>query len=205
IVERMKVITDAEGVTISSEALETIALAAEGGMRDALSILDQAISYSDEGVELADVLAVTGGVSQQILTNIIEAMYNQDATEALTLLDHLIQQGKDPGRFVYDLIYFLRDLLLYKSAPSLDGILERAVIEETFKRLANEVTVDWIQDAIVKLNECQQEIKWTNSPKVFIEIAILTITNRYDTQQIPNEASVDSDIVTKLTNRLQKL
>lgn len=205
IVERMKVITKEEDVTISPAALETVALAAEGGMRDALSILDQAISYSDNEVQLEDVLAVTGSVSQQILTTIVTAMYEQNVQQALTLLDEIIQQGKDPGRFVYDLIYFLRDLLLYKSAPSLEGILERAIIDETFTQLAEVITVNWIQEAIIQLNECQQEIKWTNSPKVFIEIAILTITNRYEREKTADENFVNNDVVIDLTNRLEKI
>lgn len=205
IVERMKIIIENEDVTVSSAALETVALAAEGGMRDALSILDQAISYSDNEVQLEDVLAVTGSVSQQVLTTIVTAMYEQNVQKALTLLDEIIQQGKDPGRFVYDLIYFLRDLLLYKSAPSLEGILERAIMDETFTHLAEEINVNWIQEAIVQLNECQQEIKWTNSPKVFIEITILIITNRYERKETANEDAVDTDVVIDLTNRLEKL
>lgn len=202
IVDRMRFIAEQESATVSTDALEAIALAAEGGMRDALSILDQAISYSDEGVELTDVLAVTGGVSQEILTDIIEAMYGQDAIKALQLLDNLIQNGKDPGRFVYDLIYFLRDVLLYKSAPSLENILESAMINDHFKQLSEKVTTEWIQEAIIALNQCQQEIKWTNSPKVFIEITLLTITNRY--KETVN-SSIDSEALLTLTNRLATL
>lgn len=204
IVDRMQDIIAAEDTAVSPEALESVALAAEGGMRDALSILDQAISYSDDKVELADVLAVTGGVSQQILTDIVSAMYNKNAQKALQLLDNLIQHGKDPARFVFDIIYFLRDLLLYKSAPALEGILERARVDDSFTQLAETVTVEWIQDAIMQLNECQQEIKWTNSPKVFIEIALLTITNRYNQEQQPSEAA-DSETVVQLTNKLKQL
>lgn len=204
IVKRMQSIIDVEKVVVSDDALEAIALAAEGGMRDALSILDQAISYSNDTVELEDVLAVTGGVSQQILTDIVLAMYDKDVQLGLKLLDDLIQNGKDPGRFVFDLIYFLRDLLLYKSAPSLEDILERAMIDEAFIALAANISNDWIQDAIMQLNECQQEIKWTNSPKVFIEITILTITNRYQNQKEPNPA-IDLEAVTTLTNRLAEL
>ncbi|WP_188456176.1 DNA polymerase III subunit gamma/tau [Virgibacillus oceani] len=203
IVDRMKTIIDAEGISVAQEALDTVALAAEGGMRDALSILDQAISYSEDRVELNDVLAVTGGVSQQILTSIVQAMHDKDVQQALQLLDELIQRGKDPGRFVYDLIYFLRDLLLYKSAPSLEGILERAMIDDSFKHLAESVPIDWIQDAIMQLNQCQQEIKWTNSPKVFIEIAILSITNQYGKSE--ERSPADSEAVIKLTHRLEQL
>ncbi|WP_249872242.1 DNA polymerase III subunit gamma/tau [Oceanobacillus saliphilus] len=206
IVNRMKSIVEAESVSVSSEALETVALAAEGGMRDALSILDQAISYSEDQVELEDVLAVTGGVSQAILTDIVKAMHEKDVEHAVKLLDDLIQRGKDPGRFVYDLIYFMRDLLLFKSAPSLEGLLERARADESFLALAESVSTQWIQDAIMQLNQCQQEIKWTNSPKVFIEIAVLTITNRYHAEaQDSSAGSVDSELLTRLRNKMTQL
>ncbi|MGJ9460259.1 DNA polymerase III subunit gamma/tau [Oceanobacillus sp. CF4.6] len=204
IVGRMRAIMDAENVTVSPEALETIALAAEGGMRDALSILDQAISYSEDTVGLDDVLAVTGGVSQAILTEIVKAMHEKDVEHALKRLDDLIQRGKDPGRFVYDLIYFMRDLLLFKSAPALEGLLERARADESFLALAESVTTGWIQDAIMQLNQCQQEIKWTNSPKVFIEIAVLTITNRYHAQEATS-SSMDAELVTRLSNKMAQL
>jgi len=204
-VERMQFISEEESINISEEALETIALAAEGGMRDALSILDQAISYSEEMVQLEDVLAVTGGVSQHILTDIANAMFTQDVTKALTMLDEMIQTGKDPGRFVYDLIYFMRDLLLYKSAPSLSDMLERAHADESFQHLAEKVSVKWIQQAIAELNQCQQEIKWTNSPKVFIEITLLSITNRYEENNETASEGADSQEVLKLTGKLAEL
>ncbi|WP_339230777.1 DNA polymerase III subunit gamma/tau [Oceanobacillus sp. FSL K6-2867] len=204
IVDRMQTIMEAENISVSEEALETVALAAEGGMRDALSILDQAISYSENQVELDDVLAVTGGVSQKVLTDIVKSMHEKDVEQALQLLNDLIQRGKDPGRFVYDLIYFMRDLLLFKSAPTLEGLLERARVDDNFLALSDSVSAGWIQDAIIQLNQCQQEIKWTNSPKVFIEIAILTITNRYHVQESTG-ADVDSEAVSKLMNKMTQL
>ncbi|ASN03771.1 DNA polymerase III subunit gamma/tau [Virgibacillus necropolis] len=208
IVERMRIIMDQEEIAVSSDALETVALAAEGGMRDALSILDQAISYSGKSVTLPDVLAVTGGVSQQVLTDIVQKMYEKDVQEALKLLDDIIQNGKDPGRFVFDLIYFLRDLMLYQSAPSLEGILERAIIDDRFKELAELVTGNWIQDAIMELNQCQQEIKWSNSPKVFIEIAILSLSTT-DTKQVGNtepvNTAVNDEALQKLAGKVDLL
>ncbi|WP_047986299.1 DNA polymerase III subunit gamma/tau [Ornithinibacillus californiensis] len=204
IVERMQTILTAEEVSVAKEALDAVALAAEGGMRDALSILDQAISYSEEQVELEDVLAVTGGVSQKILTDIVAAMHEKDVQSALRMLDQLIQNGKDPARFVYDVIYFLRDLLLYKSAPSLEGILERALVDDDFKQLSQHVPESWIQHAIMQLNQTQQEMKWSNNPKVFIEIAIITISNRYQ-ESAETTNSVSSDAVMQLTQKLAQL
>lgn len=204
IVERLQTIVEAERVTVSKEALDTVALAAEGGMRDALSILDQAISYSDDAVELEDVLAVTGGVSQHTLTNIISHMHEKNVQQAVMDLNELIQKGKDPARFVYDMIYFLRDLLLYKSAPTLEKLLERARVDEAFQSLADTISDQWIQEAMAQLNQCQQEIKWTNSPKVYIEIAILTIANGIQ-EQGATDSIASSDTIMKLTSKLGKL
>src|SRR5699024_12457964 len=102
--------------TVDEDALEAIALSAEGGMRDALSLLDQAISYSDEQVVLEDVLAVTGGVSQSDLTDMVGVLYKEEITEALRLLDLMIEKGKDPTRFVFDIFYYLRDIIVYNQS-----------------------------------------------------------------------------------------
>lgn len=202
IVDRMKTIVEAENVNIEDEALETIALTAEGGMRDALSILDQAISYSNDNVRLHDVLAVTGGVAQYTLTDIVTAMHNRDVQTALNLLDDLIQNGKDPSRFIFDLIYFLRDILLYKSSPTLTQLLERAIVDDDFKTLAKVISTDWVQATIDVLNDCQQEIKWTTSPKILIEIAMLTICNSNRGRQKTLE---NHEMVQSLENKVAKL
>ncbi|MDL4839136.1 DNA polymerase III subunit gamma/tau [Aquibacillus rhizosphaerae] len=199
-VGRMQKIVEAEQISVTSEALEAVALSAEGGMRDALSLLDQAISYSEDQVEIDDVLAVTGSVSQEKLMNVIQAMHEKDVQQALLQVDELIQAGKDPGRFIFDLIYYLRDILLYQTAPQLENILERALVNDAFKQLAESLDSIWIQQAIADLNQCQQEIKWTNSPKVFIEISILRITD----QKAPGNAA-DNNALDVLKRKIEVL
>ena len=209
IASRMEEIMSEEQIDITTEALDAIALAAEGGMRDALSILDQAISYSDAKIDTDDVLAVTGSVSQDVLTNITRAMFEQDIEATLPLFDEIIMNGKDPGRFVFDMIYFLRDILFYKTTPNLAEYLERAIVTEAFSSLTEQLDVAWIQDAIVALTECEQQIKWTNSPRIFVEITILTITNRHDetstNQAVPNEQAVASTDVQQLQTKVAQL
>lgn len=210
IADRMKEIMEEEEVAITSEALEAIALAAEGGMRDALSILDQAISYSDDEVNMNDVLAVTGSVSQEILTNMTEAMFEQHTETTLELFDEMVMNGKDPGRFVFDMIYFLRDVLFYKTTANLAGYLERAIVTDAFKQLTEKIDVQWIQDAIIAMTECEQQIKWTNSPRIFVEITILTITNRHEqeVQQVQvsqPDATIPNEDIQQLINRVNQL
>ena len=202
IIGRLREIMEFENIPISNEALEAIALAAEGGMRDALSILDQTISYSDGEIDVDDVLAVTGGVSQNILTEIATAMYERDTERTLLLFDSLIENGKDPSRFVFDFIYFLRDILFYKTNPRLEEYLERAIVTDEFIQLTETVDVDWIQYAIEQFTECEQQIKWTTSPKVFVEITLLTVANRFSQQE---EQAVSSNELIQLTNRIAEL
>ncbi|KGX85651.1 DNA polymerase III subunit gamma/tau [Pontibacillus litoralis] len=205
LVERMQYIVEQEGLSVTTEALGAIALAAEGGMRDALSLLDQAISYSEDEVRIEDVLAVTGSVSQQKLTDIIQSLLANEVKEALQFVDELIREGKDPGRFIFDLIYYLRDLLLYQSAPGLENILERAIPDEGFKALSEQLQASWIQQTITVLNQCQQEMKWTNSPKVFIEIAMLNICDIQVNQPNAPPTALEPEGIQQLKQKVDSL
>ncbi|SET13523.1 DNA polymerase-3 subunit gamma/tau [Salinibacillus kushneri] len=198
IVDRLKDIMDSEEINVEDEALQTVALAAEGGMRDALSLLDQAISYSEENhVTIDDVLAVTGSVSQNKLGEVMESLHNQDVKHALKLIDEFLEEGKDSGRLIFDLIYYLRDVLLYQSSNQMSDFLERAIPDERFTKLAEELDSEWTQSVIRQLNECQQEMRWTNSPKVFIEIAMLNIANTISSKK-RQSTEVSPQVVQKL-------
>lgn len=207
IAQRMQYIMEKENHPISNEAIEAIALSAEGGMRDALSILDQTISYSDGEITIDDVLAVTGGVSQDILVEIVSAMYREDTNTAIERFDSLIQNGKDPGRFVFDMIYFMRDILFYQTTPDLANHLERALVTDSFKQLASEVAPEWIQHVITVLTETEQQLRWTTSPKVFVEVALITIANRHFEKASSKEpaALIQSDEVIELKQKITEL
>ncbi|MCP8617174.1 DNA polymerase III subunit gamma/tau [Salirhabdus salicampi] len=201
IISRLQEIMDAENIKVEEEALKTVALAAEGGMRDALSLIDQAISYSEDNVvELNDVLAVTGSVSQKKLGEIVQYLDRKEVKSALQLVDQFFQEGKDPGRFVLDLIYYLRDVLLYQSSSQGEELLERAIPNNVFYELSETLNAGWIQSAIKRLNECQQEMKWTNSPKVFLEIALLHIA---EAEGVTSKA--EAEIATIPSEYVQKI
>ncbi|MDT8862959.1 DNA polymerase III subunit gamma/tau [Alkalihalobacillus sp. MEB130] len=191
IVARMQHILSHDLVEADEDALFMIARAAEGGMRDALSLLDQAISFADDKLQLDDVLAVTGAVSQQALTDVVSSIEAGDTLAALGQLEKLLQDGKDPVRFVEDLIYYFRDLLLYKNAPSAEGLLERAKVDQFFKELSDKVESNWLYGAIESLNASQQEMKWSAHPKIFLELAILKLVNQQTKADVPTSISTD--------------
>ena len=186
IVGRMSQIADETGVSYDEQALPIIARAAEGGMRDALSLLDQAISFSAEKVTVEDALTVTGSVSQAFLGRLSQAIYDKNVAEALEVLDELLGLGKDPARFIEDMIYYFRDMLLYKTAPALAETFERALIDPQFKELSDAIPAEAIYSIIESLNQTQQDMKWTNHPRIFLEVALVKLCNEQQSNQADN-------------------
>jgi DNA polymerase-3 subunit gamma/tau len=207
IVNRMKLIVDETGVEVEDKALQVVARAAEGGMRDALSLLDQAISFSQDKVTLEDALTVTGAVSQNFLNRLAYAIKNKNVAEGLSALEELLFQGKDPSRFVEDFILFYRDMLLYKAAPTLEESMERAMLDEQFQELTKMYEQDEIYEIIDILNKTQQEMRWTNHPRIFLEVAIVKLCQLEKPVRSGTTAEVDSLIakVEQLESELEEL
>jgi DNA polymerase-3 subunit gamma/tau len=189
-VSRMENILSSQQVQTEEEALYAVAKAAEGGMRDALSLLDQAISYSEETVTLEDVLSITGAVSQEFLFNAAKAIHDREVVLALEAVDQLMRNGKEPLRFVEDLIFYYRDLLLYRSGGNNPELLERAVINGKFRQLSESISSDFIHEVIRKLNAAQQEMKWTNHPRVLLEVALVKLCQTQSSSPDGNIASL---------------
>lgn len=200
IVGRMKQIVEESGVDCDDKALQVISRAAEGGMRDALSLLDQAISFSQDTVTIEDALTVTGTVSQNFLNQLARAIHERNAAAGLEALEELLLQGKDPARFIEDLIFFYRDMLLYKAAPALEESMERVMLDEDFQELANQVEPAKIYELIEILNKAQQEMRWTNHPRIFLEVAIVKLC------QLENQNPSSNNIqVEPLLRRIEQL
>lgn len=184
IVGRMSQIIAETGTSVNEQALHLIARAAEGGMRDALSLLDQAISFSSDEVTLEDALTVTGSVSQAFLGRLAKAIYEKDVAEALQVLDELLSMGKDPTRFIEDMIFFFRDLLLYQMAPGLAGSFDRVLIDPEFENLVKTINSDQIYVIIESFNKTQQEMKWTNHPRIFLEVSLVKLCHREQAAEV---------------------
>jgi len=178
IVSRLKYVANAQGVEASDEALSAIARAADGGMRDALSLLDQAISFSNGKLEVDDVLSMTGAASFAALADFIGAIYRKDTAAVLQQFETMMAQGKDPNRLVEDLILYCRDLLLYKTAPHVEGAIQIAVVDEAFTSLSETIPLSNLYGAIELLNKSQQEMKWTNHPRLLLEVALVRLCHQ---------------------------
>ena len=174
--DRMQYILNQEKIDFEESALPIIARAAEGGMRDALSILDQAISYGDDNVTVEDVMSVTGSLTQELMLSYFEAVVTRDTQKGLFLLQEILADGKDAARFVEDLILFSRDLLVYQQAPQMSESLDGAKVDAAFKTLSETISADSLYQMIIILNGTQTELRFTNHPDVYLEVATVRLT-----------------------------
>lgn len=190
---RMGHIARESGIEFDESALNIIARAAEGGMRDALSLMDQAVSFGEERVTIEDALTVTGSISQSYLNKLVESIQKKDIASALQVFEELLQQGKDPTRFVEDLIFYFRDMLLYKTAPNLEEAIERVMVDEDFRQLTDTIASEQIYEYIDILNKTQQEMKFSNLARIYLEVSLIKLCEVRVQKQVINSSDMDID------------
>lgn len=173
IVERMKVVLEDIQMDFDEQALKVIAQAAAGGMRDALSLLDQVVSFSNESIQLEDVLLVTGSVSQDAFYDIACLLKEKDVARVLSIVEGLIADGKEPLRLAEDFITFFRDLLLLQMDGALEELLEFISAESKFVELAQNFEADTLYGFIDILAKTQQEMRFSHHTKIYLETALL--------------------------------
>lgn len=195
IVERMKVVLEDIERPYDEKALKVISQASAGGMRDALSMLDQVVSFSENEVKLEDALFVTGSISQDIFYRLVEHIQQKNVASVLGLLEELMNEGKDAVRLSEDLITFFRDLLLIQTAPDLGDLLELASNEEKFVQLANDFSLDTLYQYIDILSKTQQEMRFSLHSKVYLETALLKMVQTSQPAQVMNNHSEQSSTV----------
>lgn len=189
ILERMKVILEDIQLPYEEQALKVIAQAAAGGMRDALSLLDQVVSFSGDTLTLENALLVSGSISQDIFYDVVQALKQKEIAHILTLIEELIADGKDPLRLAEDLITFFRDLLLLQTSSELEELLELVTPEEKFVALAHEFSADSLYAYIDILAKTQQEMRFSHHTKIYLETALLKMV------QTPNSGAVATQAV----------
>ncbi|MXQ47967.1 DNA polymerase III subunit gamma/tau [Streptococcus pneumoniae] len=170
--EHMASVLDEESVSYDKDALTLIARRAEGGMRDALSILDQALSLStDQGVSREIAEEITGSISLASLDAYVESLMISDTTAALNHLEIIFDQGKSMSRFVTDLLQYLRDLLIVQSGGENTHI---SPIFEANLALESQIIFDMI-DAVT---DGLQQIKQGTHPKIYAEMLTIRLSER---------------------------
>lgn len=194
LIARMRYICTQEGIEITEQAETLIARAAQGGMRDAISILDQAIAFGGDRVTADDVVTILGKVDQQILAEFVKIIAQHDTESGLILINQIANQGKDLHQFVKDLLYHLRDLLLIKECGLENMVLE--LPKELLTDLSGQAEKLVLRDLIrclEILSETEQKLKFASQPRLILEMAIIKLVS-------PKLDTSLTNIVTRLAN-----
>ncbi len=164
-----------EGADVADDAIEYIADISDGAMRDALSILDQCISfYTDSKVTLDRVTEITGSVDRSVFFELTDAMNNNDGGKCMDIIDRVVLQGRDISRFTADMIIHLRNILLAVSTHGDTKALNYSRSYVDRLRLQGEaVGYDYALSLIASFSELANSIKFSANPRILLEVCVL--------------------------------
>lgn len=176
IVERLEQIVNSENIDIENDALFEIARLAEGGMRDAINILDQLVAYKNDKITLEDVYLVNGSISYDDVLKLMNAIRLNDKIEIIKFIDFFDNSGKEVNKFVQELIVFLKDVILYKNTGILTGIeVKNSCVKYVADLYDDVILYNFIED----LNETSNRIKFSSHSSIIFMTAVLKFSNNY--------------------------
>ena len=195
IIERLRHVAIKEEVKIEEEALQLLGMLAQGGMRDALSLMDQTIAFAtNETITKDDVSEVVGRISIEKIEACIGDLLKGNTIEILNLINQVILNGKEPIYLLEDLIGYLRDLVISKAFKVQEDNITTAILNNKFYELLEEGEIHKMQMMIRKLTEVKNEMKFSNNAQVSLEVGLI---------QLATEAQEENRLVRKI-NELEK-
>ena len=198
IIQRLRYILEQEEIVYEEEALSVIARCANGGMRDALSLLDQVISFSDDKVSFEQAIQVSGSLTDDLMIEFVRLLTQQQAQAALLQLQDLLLLGKEASRLIEEWLEFSRDLLVAKQTGDMIGR------SEAFVEFAKEVEEAFLYRFMDALNQTQQEMRFTTKPTISLEV--FTIKMAQPVVAVAGQrAPANQEYVSQLEQQLQSL
>ena len=212
IFNRLKTVVEDMEIKADDDALRMIAVKADGGMRDALSILDQCIALSEQSLTIDRVQQLLGLVGKEWLDKLVGALQSKDAAAVLTMVDEIIRAGKDLQQVLGELGIHFRGLMIFKAAGLVDGVDYYSQTDESIKKQAAGFTQEQIVWIIRRVHEAANEVKWSPQPRIAVEAALLEICQRDNlmntastTDKVSSVQSVDDGRIAQLEAKLARM
>ena len=175
-VDHLKYVAEQESVKAEPEALHVIAQKSDGGMRDALSIFDQIVSFSGNEVTYQSVIANLNVLDYDYYFKLIDLLQLEDLPKALLIFNEILSKGFDGHHFITGLSSHLRDLLVCKD-PQTTGLLEvGASIKDQYVAQATKCEQEWLYMAINLANGCDLAYKGSNNKRLLVELTLIKLS-----------------------------
>lgn len=197
IFERLRRIVKDQGVFADDKSLSLISRMCDGAMRDALSILDQAISMGGGKVEYDGVISMLGLVTNENLIRLTNEVIEKDVEGSMRIVDDIVLSGKDIYNFIKDMITHMRNLLMVKVSKNPEDILDMSEENmELLKEQAQKIRIEEIMRDIRILQDAEDQSKWTKQSRIYLELAVIKMCKiEYDTSK---------EVILSRLNRLEE-
>lgn len=178
IAARMRELCDIENMAAQDKALKYIAKAADGSMRDALSLLDQCSAfYMDKELTYENVLEVLGAVDMEVFSRMLNSVMAGDTLSCIHQLDEIVMIGRDLSQFVSDFVWYLRNLMLISTSENAEEIVDASAERlEAMKKEAAMISIDTLMRYIRIFSELISQLKYASQKRVLIEVALIKLT-----------------------------
>lgn len=185
IFERLRRIVKEQGVFADDKSLSLVSRMSDGAMRDALSILDQAISMGSGKVGYDEVVNMLGLVTNENLIKLTDALIDKSIESSMKIVDDIVFSGKDVYNFIKDLISHMRNLMMVKISQNPEEILDMSLENiEALKTQAQKIRIEELMRNIRILQETEEQSKWSKQSRIYLELAIIKLCKiEYDTSK----------------------
>lgn len=184
-IESMRNITSKKGIFADDKSLRLIARISDGAMRDALSVLDQAIAVGNGNVKYEDVVNMLGLVTNEYLFKITDAVIGKNVEAAMKVVDDIVLSGKDINIFIKDFIVHMRNLMMVKVSNQPEEVIDMS--EENIallKEQASKIRIEEIMRCIRILQQTEEESKWSKQSRIYLELSVIKMCKiEYDTSK----------------------
>ncbi|WAJ23810.1 DNA polymerase III subunit gamma/tau [Lacrimispora xylanolytica] len=176
--DHLKALTAAEQIQVEDKAITYIAKAADGALRDALSLLDQCIAFHyGEVLTYDNVLDVLGAVDITVFGTLFRAITENRTKDCISTLEEMVIQGRELGQFVVDFIWYMRNLLILKSVDDTDNLLDMStenqnILKEDSNRIDQETLLRYIR----VFSDLSNQLRYASQKRVLIEVALIKLT-----------------------------
>ena len=171
IIKRLEIICKESNIQISKEALELIAILSEGAMRDAISILERCAAEQTEEIGEDKVRDLVGIPKITYINKLAKGIINKEPEEAINIVNTILEEGKDIDNFLWELIKYIKDILVYKSTSKLEVYNQEEI--KNIKELADSTDKERLLRLIYELSELANNIKWSSQKAIMFEAGII--------------------------------
>lgn len=184
-IHHLQYVATQEGISVSEEALNVVAQKADGGMRDALSIFDQLVSFCGTTISYEQAIEVLNVLDTDYYFRLIDSALSSDVSSSLLLLNEVLQKGFDAGHFVTGVAQHLRDVLVSKDAATIQLLETSDSIRQHYQEQAQRCAAKWLFNALEVMNTCDIQYRTAKNKRLTVELALVKLCRLMEPTSTP--------------------